>query len=417
MSEGFGDQLGGLTRLLQAHQPLWQNRAFHQLRLPWEDDLPELAAHLRALDPERVAGLERDDAALLRELRPWLPWVRELQALTTLPACSAPVGIDAGHAPGVPPPALHRDVPGRKWAQIEAFATALAAPNETAARGDTGLPLLEWCAGKGHLGRYLSWRLRSHPVDSLEWQPGLVEAGRAMAARLALPQQLHCQDVMATDAARWLPGRHAVALHACGELHRQLVRLAPQQGLPALSLSPCCYHLGGADVYQPLSGVLANTTTDFLMTREALRTAVQESVTAPMRVRRQRETLQAWRLGFDLLQRQCRGEDAYLPTPPLEPAWLQRGFVAFCRHLAALKGVPLQNTSDAAIAAHEAPGWRRLHEVAALDLVRLLFRRPLEVWMVLDLCVYLQEHGYSVHLGTFCPRELTPRNLLLQAWA
>jgi len=47
--------------------------------------------------------------------------------------------------------------------------------------------------------------------------------------------------------------------------------------------------------------------------------------------------------------------------------------------------------------------------------VQHLFRRPLELWLVLDVAMYLQEQGYQVSLSELCAPELTPRNLLLQA--
>ena len=50
-----------------------------------------------------------------------------------------------------------------------------------------------------------------------------------------------------------------------------------------------------------------------------------------------------------------------------------------------------------------------------LELVRGLFRRPLEVWLLLDRALYLQEQGWKVQLGTFCAYHLTPRNALLLA--
>ena len=63
----------------------------------------------------------------------------------------------------------------------------------------------------------------------------------------------------------------------------------------------------------------------------------------------------------------------------------------------------------------EARGWQRLAEVRNLELLRNLFRRPLELWLLLDRALYLQEQGYKVKLGTFCDYQLSPRNLLLLA--
>jgi len=63
----------------------------------------------------------------------------------------------------------------------------------------------------------------------------------------------------------------------------------------------------------------------------------------------------------------------------------------------------------------EANGWRRQREVMRLSIVRHAFRRALEVWLALDLAVYLKNRGYVVELGSFCERQLTPRNLLISA--
>ena len=56
-----------------------------------------------------------------------------------------------------------------------------------------------------------------------------------------------------------------------------------------------------------------------------------------------------------------------------------------------------------------------VRHVTALDLVRHRFRRVLELWLVLDRAQYLLEAGYRVGVGTFCARELSPRNLLIDA--
>ena len=46
----------------------------------------------------------------------------------------------------------------------------------------------------------------------------------------------------------------------------------------------------------------------------------QGRLTAGARVRRQRDQSMARRLAFDLLQRELRGVDDYLPVPSLAPA-------------------------------------------------------------------------------------------------
>jgi hypothetical protein len=60
-------------------------------------------------------------------------------------------------------------------------------------------------------------------------------------------------------------------------------------------------------------------------------------------------------------------------------------------------------------------GEQRRDEVMRLNLIRLAFRRPLEVWLALDQVVFLERAGYRVVLREFCAPTLTPRNLLVSA--
>ena len=138
-----------------------------------------------------------------------------------------------------------------------------------------------------------------------------------------------------------------------------------------------------------------------------------ETVTAGHTVRRQREQFQAMRLGFDCLQREVRGVDAFLPVPSLPARWGRLEFFDFCQQCADLKGIVLPDNVD--WHHYLQLGMQRFREVAALDLVRLLFRRPLEIWLGLDRALFLQEQGYQVQLGTFCDARITPRNLMLLA--
>ncbi|MBW7436181.1 hypothetical protein, partial [Escherichia coli] len=50
-----------------------------------------------------------------------------------------------------------------------------------------------------------------------------------------------------------------------------------------------------------------------------------------------------------------------------------------------------------------------------LSLVQQGFRRLLEMWLVCDKALFLEEQGYQVSVNEFCPREVTPRNLLIHA--
>ncbi|KFF44667.1 SAM-dependent methyltransferase [Pseudomonas sp. BRG-100] len=380
-----------LDAFLIEYQGLWRPRPFTQLQLPWETEHPELSQWLRrrSLAEAEANHNHPHDLPAPAPFPQLAAQALRLSAVDKLPAHS----LD---------PARHRlnvDVPGRKWQQIEAFGAALTF-------AQTPAHWLDWCAGKGHLGRRLLQP--GQRLTCLEYDPALIASGQTLSDHHGLPAA-HClQDVMADVAID--PEHTPVALHACGDLHVRLLQLASAAGCKQLALAPCCYNRINAERYQALSG--AGRASLLTLSIDDLGLPLSETVTAGNRVRQQRDTSMARRLGFDRLQRQLRGCNDYLPTPSLPTSWLDKSFADYCRELANLKNL---STGEQDWPALEAHGWQRLAEVRNLELVRGLFRRPLEMWLVLDRALFLSEKGYNVEVGTFCEPTLTPRNLMVLA--
>ncbi|MGF0241545.1 methyltransferase [Rhodococcus sp. IEGM1300] len=384
-----------LDAFLIEHQALWKPRPFTHLKLPWETSYPDLAAWLRGRSLDDAEN-SHNQPHLLNAPQPFAALAAsslELSAVGDLPSHTFEA---AGHR-------LNVDVPGRKWQQIEAFASRLTFSSKPS-------HWLDWCSGKGHLGRRLLQTRQQ--LTCLEFDPALVASGQALSQRHHL-HALHLeQDVLAIGTASLLNARHTpVALHACGDLHVRLIQLGSAAGCKQMAIAPCCYNRISRDAYPPLSAQAQLS--DLQLSLDDLSLPASETVTAGARVRRQRDTSMARRLAFDLLQRQVRGVDEYLPTPSLPVAWLDKTFADYCQHLASLKELSTIGQQD--WAALETAGWQRLAEVRNLELVRGLFRRPLELWLVLDRALFLHEQGYTVRLGTFCESRLTPRNFLLLA--
>ncbi|MGH8385823.1 MAG: methyltransferase [Pseudomonas sp.] len=384
-----------LDAFLTEHQALWKPRPFTHLQLPWETSYPELAVWLRGRSLEDAENAH-NHPALLNAPEPFASLAAISLALSAVDELPAHALNAANHR-------LEVDVPGRKWQQIEAFASRLQF-------AEPPRHWLDWCSGKGHLGRRLMQS--GQQLTCLEYDPALVASGQALSQR----HQLHAlhieQDVLAANAAALLEAEHTpVALHACGDLHVRLIRLASAAGCKQLAVAPCCYNRISLGQYAPISSTAQGT--ELQLSLDDLSLPMSETVTAGARVRRQRDTSMARRLGFDLLQRELRGVNEYLPTPSLPSAWLDKSFADYCHHLAQLKELSTIGPQD--WVAREAAGWQRLAQVRNLELLRGLFRRPLELWLVLDRALFLTEQGYEVRLGTFCESPLTPRNFLLLA--
>lgn len=239
-----------------------------------------------------------------------------------------------------------------------------------------------------------------------------MHAGAALSKHWSIrARHEHC-DALSSAADEHLAATDTwVALHACGDLHTRLLRKTAQHPVRQLAIAPCCYNRVASDAYVPLSA--AGQCAGLHLSRDELGITLQATVTAGAAEVRRRNRMMAWRLGFDRLQRCWRGEDSYLPVPSVANRWPQDSFADWCQAVAEHKALQPQPVADWAAA--EQAGWEQLAQVRNLELVQGLFRRPLELWLLLDMALYLQEQGFTVQLGEFCAQQLTPRNVLIVA--
>ena len=382
-----------LTELLNAHQSFWRLIPFDHLAVPWTEEAPALAVWLHQRSQHEINALDADFEGLLAAVAPFLPETRRLAALCALDPL-----------PGrrlSPSRFWRQDTPGRKWEQVLAFARV--------APGD-GAPILEWCCGKAHLGRTLAL-LTGSVVTGLDRDAILCEEGARLAHRFNAPVRFVTADAFSPEATACVADApHVVALHACGDLHTVLLEHSVHSRTRSITVAPCCFHRIREARYTPLSALGRSQNLD--LTRFELKLPLQEMVTGDCRARRYREIELLWRIGFDLLQRDLTDNNRYRQVPKILQRLLAGDFDTFCRWAATAIGLVLPETVNLTVyldRAHE----RRV-TIARIELARHIFRRPLEMWLLLDRTLFLQEQGYRVELGTFCDRRLTPRNAIVK---
>lgn len=381
-----------LNDFLLEHQGFWQQRVYVSPEPDWKYQYPQLYQFLLGLDEAAVTRLQDQAAAVeaLAEFVPGLTRLSKLQSLEAMPARELPACSRF----------FQQGIPGRKWQQLQAFGQHCQPVGER---------YVDWCCGKAHLGRYLQ-QLDNLPVLGYEWQRQLVDE----ANQLAGDGSTHVEqaDVLAEDfSAEFRSTDQVLALHACGDLHKKLLNQVVHQQVKALNLVPCCYQKTRHSHYQPLS--TQARLSSLQLGKDSLHTAVQETVTAGAAVDSKRKQLQAWRLGFDCWQREFRGVDEYLQVPSLPQSSLHWGFKAFCLHLA--EHLMLTPAADTDWRHYQKLGQQRFDKTHRLDIARQVFRRGLELWLVLDQALYLQEHCYQVQLREFCEPSLSPRNIMVSA--
>tara|TARA_R110002126_G_scaffold12196_8_gene53160 strand:- start:6365 stop:7570 length:1206 start_codon:yes stop_codon:yes gene_type:complete len=383
------------TALLKQYRQYWQLVPFACQQLPWRN--PALAEKLFGLPEQDLATIDQSPALQQQHFGGYFAGLCQLEQYLSTTATNLP----ANELKPVPF-WLANGIGGRKLAQISAFAAQLA---------PTDLPMLEWCAGKGHLGRLLAWQFK-RPVTSVEWQQQLCADGSALATQFHIPQRFVHADVLTAQGSAVLASEQQVlALHACGQLHIQLLRQAASKGCQQLYVVPCCYHLIPDEHYQPLSAVAQQA--DLALSQHDLKLAVQGQVTAGARIEKLRHTEVQWRLGYQALRAELTGDNNYQPLSSVGKHWFSGDFAEFGRWAAEQHQLALPASPD--WQQYLAKGAEHAALVRRIELVRHLFRRPLELWLVLDRALYLQQQGYQVQLSAFCDYQVTPRNLLLQA--
>lgn len=390
-----------LSALLRETHSVWSSRAFAPPPPSWQETWPELIgwAQRRA---RRCALSELSRPATGEELpAPARRWAERAHELCRLPRLSArEIGREVTERE-------RRYVPGAKWAQVAAFMARIP-------EGLAGHSWVEWCAGKGHLARCFSLS-RDVTVRRLELNATLLRDGDGLARRVGAVVPGVVADVLSHSVGESLDPRDQVlALHACGDLHRTLVRLLIDGKVSAIALSPCCYHRSTQQTYRPLSSVarLQGTT----LTREMLAFAVRQVMPHRQRHMERLQREHAWRLAFDRWRSDADAAGTFLPQASIPDAWLSGSFPQFAEALARRMALTAQPaTCD--WEELEAHGWAALKRVRAVGQIRAIFQRPLELWLVLDTALALDELGIPLRLGTFCDAAITPRNLLLLAGA
>ncbi|MDO6525878.1 methyltransferase [Motilimonas sp. 1_MG-2023] len=381
-----------LSAVLKRYCALWQYVPFAHSTPPWLHTYRELGDALFALPPASLNLLLNNDDQAENWIAPFLPDLVALQddwLSTPAPVTNAlPFWLTNG-------------IKGRKLSQITAFTAQLpSSPNHW----------LEWCAGKGHLGRAALFG-PVHQVSSIEWQQSLCESGQRLA------EQHHCQqnfihaDVLQDDVSNYVHQQCGVmALHACGQLHMQLLFMAKQQKVPAVLVCPCCYHLIRDEQYTGMSQLAQQQ--QLTLSKLDLKLPLQQIVTTGARGQRLRDTELLWRLSFSHYVSLVTEKQVYTPLPNFAKSLLTHSYEDFCRWACAEKSIPF----DASLLLDSlALGETQRQGLARMELVRQRFRKPLEYWLILDRALFLQEAGYQVDVMRFCDFSITPRNLLIKA--
>jgi hypothetical protein len=417
-------RLTGLFSLLREAEYLWRPRPFTSVEVPWGKRHPEVVSWCEALSEDAVADIETADRLPADAPSSLLAWQsRILEAIGPGPRISSSDRVDDVHCAGEGNKRLASlgagvfvdgvtawQVPARKLDQVQAF-TEFASPI-----GLTAKRIVDWCGGKGHLGRILGERL-GLPVRVIERESNYRDDALALAGRASVHLEFVCADALSPEVDGHLDETTlAVGLHACGNLGTRLLARAVHSRVAAICLAPCCLHKEPAlrdGTYRWVSRLATEVCGALELDHSAMRLATSDEVVARPSIRAQRRRENGWRLGLDLLLQDSHGGMSYTPLGTLPHEALRQDFAHFVRTAASLRSLSLPETWDAG--AYEARGLARARRARAMGLVRSMFRRAIEVLCAVDRAAFLAESGYDSEVVVFTSRAVTPRNLLIVA--
>lgn len=178
----YNEKFQQLDHYLSDLQNYWRFEAFHHSDYPWARFNPALSDFLDALSEQQFVHYQQFPESLYLRLTAFINPLRSLQdslfVINKIRASESEV-----------PFWLTTGIKGRKCSQIAAFATQI----------NNAYPVLEWCAGKGHLGRLISWQ-QTLPVTSIEWQQKLCDLGEAEATKMQISQVFKQADILKGQA-------------------------------------------------------------------------------------------------------------------------------------------------------------------------------------------------------------------------
>ena len=396
----LSSQFDQIDKYLAQLKDYWHYNAFSLDGCPAFDS-SEVIEFLASIDQTKLSLYQNNPSLLHSILKRFIPGLLDIsdplfqvkELTTELGSSNIPFWFQNG-------------IKGRKWAQIDQFSEHI----------DEQLPVLEWCAGKGHLGRLIHYK-QHNPISAVEWNIDLCKQGREVAKKLGISQKFYHANVLLNEADSILkPEQHVVALHACGDLHSHLIKAAGQYGTAKLTISPCCYHLMEAQYYQALSNHalhFSSLLSEVKLSKQDLKLAVSQQSTSGSRQTELNDQEVWWRLSFDCLQKNMGNTQQYMNVPSFPKTLLSQDFNTFVKWIMQRKNLSFHLPED--LSHFLVQGKQRFETLRRCELVSQFFRRPLELWLVYDRALRLQEMGYQVQVSTFCTPQVTPRNLLIQA--
>lgn len=335
-------------------------------------------------------SLERVDSDSLCKL------VRDIQELTKFEAAQ-------GGESDLPPELL-RKVSAKKKHEIDSLLNITNKFGEIDAILDIG-------GGVGHLSGALVYN-RPRKSFCVDFNADLQEAGvvrlqkwdqetlgKIKFLKASFDEEFECKEFEEHKK------RMVVGLHSCGKLGADVLKVASRNECEFIALASCCYHkLNGA--YNISELAQAHGT---LLSENALHLAARCYRYEDLAEFENKLMVRKYRYGLHLLRYE-KGQTEFTSIGNTKLSDYQLSFFEYAQKYSNLKGL-FRDEVESFYQSVEVQN--KINDIILVDLIRAMFGRVIETYLVLDRALFLQERGYKVEVIEAFERKLSPRNLLL----
>ncbi len=274
--------------------------------------------------------------------------------------------------------------------------------------------------GVGHLSRVLS-HYHAIPSISLDRDPNFQKIG---AHRLQKYRRIDgSQDVTFVNLTFGEPGQKkllndvfkpesfSLGLHTCGPLANILIQNSIDHHTKGLLSFGCCYHRLNPETDFPLSDFYKKENFTKL-NLFALSLATRSHAQMERDVYETKERVKYYRYALHLFLMKHFNNKYFTDVGEVHIRTYWNPFADYIRsRLVELKLEHSFTDEDFEKFYHDPALQKELRTMWICNLIRWQLGRVLEVYLLIDRCLYLQEQGYDVEIEQYFTESLSPRNI------
>jgi len=204
-----------------------------------------------------------------------------------------------------------------------------------------------------------------------------------------------------------------VGLHTCGPLAVHQIQASVEKKLRAIMNMGCCYHLLEDTPFLGISA-FSKTIDFFKFNKFALTLACRAHKKLDQKDFDLKYKVKVFRYGIHLFLYDCYDQKELLTLGNSHPKLYDGSFSHYVREQFKRTNLELRHNDEEIDQYLSEPTRKKyIDDMITAGIIRNLFGRALEVYLLLDRAIFLEEQGYQASLVEIFDEELSPRNICL----